>query len=109
MRKFKILFWILAALAILFVIVNILFAIYAPKIVEDQIRKNLKVKASLGKISLSPPFTITLERLEIGSLANIKKISFSPNLIALIFGKVVIHGLTITEPVINLSSPRMVN
>lgn len=87
---------------VLFVIASILVGVYAPKIVEDQIQQNLKVKASLGKISLSLPFTITLERLEIGSLANIKKISFSPNLVALLFGKVVIHGLTITEPVINL-------
>jgi uncharacterized protein involved in outer membrane biogenesis len=102
MRKFKVLFLILAALLAFFVIASILVGIYAPKIVEDQIRQNLKIKASLAKISLSLPFTITLEKLEIGNLANIKKISFSPNLIALLFGKVVIHGLTITEPVINL-------
>jgi len=102
MKKFKVLFWILAVLLALFVIASILVGVYAPKIVEDQIRQNLKVKASLGKISLSLPFVVTLERLEIGDLASIKKISFSPDLIALIFGKVVIHGLTITEPVINL-------
>jgi len=102
MKKLKVLFWILAVLLAIFIIASILFGIYAPKIVEDQIRQNLKVKTSLGKINVSPPFTITLERLEIGSLANIRKISFSPNLIALLFGKVVIHGLTVTEPVINL-------
>ena len=101
-KIFKVLFIIIVIFAVIFFIASILFAVYAPKIVEGQIQQNLKVKASLGKISLSIPFTITLERLEIGSLANIKKISFSPNLIALLFGKVVIHGLTITEPVINL-------
>jgi len=102
MKIFKVLFIIVAIFLVIFLVASILFAVYAPKIVEDQIRQNLKVKASLGKISIILPFTITLERLEIGSLANIKKISFSPNLIALIFGKVVIHGLTIIEPVINL-------
>jgi len=103
MRKiFKVLFIIAVIFTAIFLIASILFAIYAPKVVEDQIRQNLKVKTSLGKISLSMPFTITLEKLEIGSFADIKKISFSPNLIALLFGKVVIHGLTITEPVINL-------
>ena len=102
MKKVKILFIIIAAFMTIFVVISILFGLYAPKIIEDQIRQNLKVKASLGKISVRVPFTITLEKLEIGNLANIKKISFSPNLIALLFGKVVIHGLTITEPVINL-------
>ncbi|MFA6130060.1 MAG: DUF748 domain-containing protein [Candidatus Omnitrophota bacterium] len=101
-KIFKVLFIIIVILVAIFLVASVLFAVYAPKIVEDQIRQNLKVKTSLGKISLSMPFTITLEKLEIGSLANIKKISFSPNLIALLFGKVVIHGLTITEPVINL-------
>ena len=101
-KKFKVLFLICAIFLVIFIIAGILTGVYAPKIVEDQIQQNLKVKASLGKISLSLPFTITLEKLEIGDLASIKKISFSPNLIALIFGKVVIHGLTITEPVINL-------
>ena len=102
MKKLKVLFIIVVIFVAIFLIASVLFAVYAPKIVEDQIRQNLKVKTSLGKISLSMPFTVTLEKLEIGSLANIKKISFSPNLIALLFGKVVIHGLTITEPVINL-------
>jgi uncharacterized protein involved in outer membrane biogenesis len=101
-KKFKVLFLICAIFLVIFIIAGILVGVYAPKIVEDQIQQNLKVRASLGKISLSLPFTITLEKLEIGDLASIKKISFSPNLIALIFGKVVIHGLTITEPVINL-------
>jgi uncharacterized protein involved in outer membrane biogenesis len=101
-KIFKVLFIIVAIFLVIFVVASILFGLYAPKIVEEQIRQNLKVKASLGKISITPPFTITLESLEIGSLANIKKISFSPNLIALLFGKVVIHGLTIVEPIINL-------
>ena len=102
MKIFKVLFIIVTVFLAIFLVASILFAVYAPKIVEDQIRQNLKVKASLGKISIIPPFTIVLERLEIGSLASIKKISFSPNLIALLFGKVVIHGLTVSEPVINL-------
>ena len=101
-KKFRVLFLLLAVFLAIFVIASILVGIYAPKIVEDQIQQNLKVKASLGKISLSLPFTITLEKLEIGNLASIKKVSFSPNLIGLLFGKAVIHGLTITEPVIYL-------
>jgi uncharacterized protein involved in outer membrane biogenesis len=101
-KKFKVIFLIGAVLLIFFFLANILIGIYAPKVVEQQIEQNLKLKASLGKIGLSLPFTVTLERLEIGNLASIKKISLTPDLIALLFGKIVIHGLHIVEPVINL-------
>jgi len=101
-KKFKVIILILAVLFVIFITANILLGVYAPRIVEQQIQQNLKLKASLKKISLSPPFTITLENLEIGNLASIKKISLSPNLIALLFGKIVIHGLNIIDPVINL-------
>lgn len=101
-KKFKVIIWILAVLFVIFIAADILIGAYAPRIVEQQIQQNLKLKASLKKISLSLPFTITLENLEIGDLASIKKISLSPNLIGLLFGKIVIHGLNIVDPVINL-------
>ncbi|MHB8154797.1 MAG: DUF748 domain-containing protein [Candidatus Omnitrophota bacterium] len=101
-KKYKIIFWIGGIFLVFFVLANILIGVYAPRIIEQQIGQNLKLKASLGKISLSLPFTINLEKLEIGNLASIKKISLSPNLVALLFGKIVIHGLNIVEPVINL-------
>jgi uncharacterized protein YneF (UPF0154 family) len=101
-KKLKILLIIIAIFLAIFVVAGIFVGIYAPKIIEDQIQQNLKVKASLSKVSLNLPFTINLEKLEIGNLASIKRISFSPNLAALLFGKIVIHGLNIVEPVINL-------
>ena len=101
-KKYKIIVLICGIFLVIFLVANILIATYAPGIVQQQIQQNLKLKASLGKISLSLPFTITLEKLEIGDLASIKKISLSPNLVALLFGKIVIHGLNIVEPVINL-------
>jgi len=101
-KKYKIIFWILGIFLVFFFVANIFIGVYAPRIIEQQIQKNLKLKATLSKVSLSLPLTIILEKLEIGDLASIKKISFSPNLIALLFGKIVIHGLNIAEPVINL-------
>jgi len=101
-RKFKIIILIIAVLFIAFIVADILIGIYAPRILEQQIEQNLKLKASLRKISLSLPFTITIEDLEIGSFASIKKVSLSPNLIGILFGKIVIHGLNVVEPVINL-------
>jgi len=100
--KFKIIIWVFAVLLVIFLVASILTAVYAPRIVEQQIEQNLKLKTSLRKIRLSLPFTITLEGLEIGDLASVKKISLSPNLIGLLFGKIIIHGLNVVEPVINL-------
>jgi hypothetical protein len=101
-KKNKIILWSCGIFLAIFLAVNILIGVFAPGIVEQQIQQNLKLKSHLGKISLSLPFTITLEKLEIGNLASIKRISLSPNLVALLFGKIVIHGLNIIEPVINL-------
>lgn len=100
--RFKVIIWILVIFLVVFLVANIFIGTYAPKIIEQQIQQNLKLKASLRKVSLSIPFTINLEKLEIADLASIERISFSPNLIALIFGKIVIHGLNIVDPVINL-------
>jgi len=105
-RKFKIIFWICGIILVFFVAANILLGAYAPGIVQKQLEENLKLKCSLGKISLSLPFTITLEKLEIGDLASIKQVSFSPNLAALLFGKIVIQGLNIVDPVINLEQSK---
>lgn len=101
-KKFKVMFLLLAVLLVIFLAAGILVGIFAPKMVERGIEQNLKVKASVGKISLSLPLTLTIQRLEIGKFASIKKLSFSPNLVSLLFGKVVIHGLSVVEPLVNL-------
>jgi len=101
-KKSRFIILILAVLIIFFIAANIIVGSIAPRIVERQIEDNLKLKSSIGKISLSLPFVINIEKAEIGNLARIKKISFSPNLISLLFGKIVIHGLNIVEPVVNL-------
>ena len=102
-KKFKILFLVCVIILLaIFILANILLRVYVPRIIESQIEQNLKLKSSIDKISLNAPFTITIEKIELANLASIKKISFSPNLIAFLFGKIVIHGLNVVEPVINL-------
>ncbi|MDD5060401.1 MAG: DUF748 domain-containing protein [Candidatus Omnitrophica bacterium] len=101
-KKSRVIILILAVLIIFFIAANIIVGSIAPRIVERQIEENLKLKSSIGKISLSLPFIINIEKAEIGNLARIKKISFAPSLISLLFGKIVIHGLNIVEPVVNL-------
>jgi hypothetical protein len=100
--KHKIILWCTGIVLVFFLVSNIVIGILAPRMIERQIQQNLKLKASVGSVSLSFPFRISLAKLEIGDLLSIKKLSFSPNLVALLFGKIVIHGLNIVEPVINL-------
>ncbi len=101
-KRYKIIFWLFSILLGFFLLAQILITTYAPRIIEQQIERNFKLKASLGSISIRLPFTIILERLEIGDLASIKRVSLSPNLLAWVFGKFVVHGLRIIEPRINL-------
>jgi len=102
MKKFKVIIWICVVFLIIFFVAGILVALYAPKIIEQQIQQNLKLNVSINKVSLSLPFTVTLTKIEIADFVSIKEISLSPNLIALLFGKIIIHGLNVVEPVINL-------
>jgi len=49
-KKFKILFLIFAVFLAIFVVASILVAVYAPKIVEDQIQQNLNLFNPLKQI-----------------------------------------------------------
>ena len=98
----KIIFWFLAIFIAVFIASSVYIALYGKKIVESQIEQNLKMKASIGSIGLSIPFSVHLTNLEIGNLLRVEKISATPSILALIAGKMVLSGLTIIEPVINI-------
>ena len=101
-RLMKILIWILGIFALIFVIATIIIALYGKKIVESQIEQNLKMKARLGGMSLSFPFTVNLNNLEIGTLFKAAKISISPNIFSLFPGKLVLGKVVLIKPQINL-------
>ena len=98
----KIFICAVALLIVLFVIASALVALYGKKLAESQIEKNLGMKASIGNISLRLPLALTLRKLEIGNLFKAEKISFSPNLLGALAGKVVLDGLSIIDPVVNI-------
>ena len=52
-KKYKVLLWICGVIIAFFVLANILLGAYAPKIIQQQIEQNLKLKANLGKVSFS--------------------------------------------------------
>lgn len=98
----KIIIWVLAVFIVLFVCASILVMLFGRKIVEGQIEQNLKMRASLSGISLSMPFSVHLSNLKIGDLFSAEKISATPSIPALLAGKVVLSGLTLINPVINI-------
>jgi len=103
LKKFKWVIILLAFFLVIFIVVNILFAIFARQIVIDQIQDNLKLPAKLASISLSLPLCVNLSGLEVGSLAKVKKLSVSINPLGFLAKKVVISNLSMLEPQIFLT------
>ena len=86
----KIIISSLAIFLAIFIASSIYIALYGKKIVESQIEQNLKIKASIGSIGLSIPFSVHLTNLEIGNLLRVEKIYATPSILALIAGKIVL-------------------
>lgn len=80
----KIAIWILLILFAIFISCSIAIALYGKRIVVNLIEQNLKMKASLGGISLGLPFSINLTNLEVGNLLKADTISVSLNRLTLI-------------------------
>jgi hypothetical protein len=98
----KIIIWVLSLLTVAFICSGIAIALYGKNIVVSQIEKNLKMKASLASMSLSLPFNINLTDVKIGNLLAADRIIVSPNILGVFSGKIILTGLTIINPVINI-------
>ncbi|MCK9603213.1 MAG: DUF748 domain-containing protein [Candidatus Omnitrophica bacterium] len=102
MKKIKILVGVLAVILVLFFALSIVVSLHGKKFIESRIEQSLKMKVSLGKISLGFPLSVNIKNLELGNIFKADVVSFSPNLLGLMAGKVVLDGVTITRPLINL-------
>ena len=98
----KKLLWAVAVIALIYGILNLAFLFFAKKITESQIEKTLKVKISIGKVTLSFPLSIALSRVEIEGLLKADSISFSPSILGFFAGKVVLNELKIIRPQITI-------
>jgi len=98
----KILLWLIAVIFSLFIIANIAVSVFAKQIVVKQIEQNLKTPAKLGRIGVTFPLSINLYKLEIGNLFKADEIAVSPNLLGFLAGKIVLSGVTLVNPQINL-------
>lgn len=101
-RAHKIIIWIVAVIIAIFVILNLTVPFFAKKIIVEQIEENLKLKASLGGINITPPLSVNLINLKIGNLFKADRISVSPNILGVFAGKIILSGVTLVNPVITL-------
>jgi hypothetical protein len=87
---------------VVFTTACILVALFGKNIIVSQIEQNLNVKAGLSAVQLRFPFKISLVKLTVGDLFKAERVSFSSNLLGFFAGKIIIDGLTLVEPEINL-------
>ncbi|MFA5275861.1 MAG: DUF748 domain-containing protein [Candidatus Omnitrophota bacterium] len=98
----KILIWFLALFILIFIIATVIIALYGKKIVESQIEKNLNMETHLSSMSLSLPFTVNLNNLEVGKLFKADKILISPNIFSLFPKKLVLGKVVLVKPLVTL-------
>lgn len=101
-KALKIAIWILAVLILFFAALNIFLRVFGRAIIVSQIEKNLKAEVKLASLQIGLPLSITLNGLEIRGLIKADKISFSPSLLAMMAGKIVLGNLRVTKPRITI-------
>lgn len=90
--------WILIILSALYIIANIALGVFGKAIIISQIEKNLKLKASLARVSISFPLSINISKLEMGDLLKADTVSVSPSILGFLAGKIVLNKLRIVNP-----------
>lgn len=98
----KVVIWVLVIIFAVFISCSIAIALYGKKTAVNLIEQNVKMKASLGDISLRLPFTINLTNIEVGNLFKADRVSANPSILGFFAGKIVLNRLTLINPVINL-------
>lgn len=101
-KKIRVL--IIAAVSILFIFIMLAVGVgmFGKRIIIGQLQQNLKTKVTLESISLNLPLSVHLKKLTIGDFFQADKISFSPNLFGLLFGKIVLDDLSVAKPALNI-------
>ena len=99
----KVIIWILAVILAVFLVLDVIFILFGKTIVAGQIEKTLKLKASLGSLTVRFPLTVSFKDSEIKDLIKADSISLSPSLLGFLVGRVVLNNLAIERPVITVS------
>jgi uncharacterized protein involved in outer membrane biogenesis len=102
----KIIIWVIVVITVIFIILNLIVPSFAKKIIVEQIEANLKVRASLGGVNITPPLSINLIDLKVGDLFQADRVSVSPNILGFFAGKIVLSGVALINPVITVEQSK---
>lgn len=106
-RIIKFIFFIIVAVVLILVTLNLILSLFANKLIAGQLEKSLNVPVSLKRASIAPPLLINLDSLNIGDLFSSERISVSPNILGLLSGRVVLNSITLVNPVLTLEQSRL--
>jgi uncharacterized protein involved in outer membrane biogenesis len=105
-KRNKVIIWIIGTIACLFILLNAALPLFAKRIIIQQIEENLSVKASLYRVSITPPLSVNLIKLKIGDIFEADRVSVSPSLLGLLVGKLVFSSVEIINPVIVINQSK---
>lgn len=93
---------ILIIMAALYLLANAAFGVFGKAVIIRQIEKNLKLRASLARVSIGFPLSVTISKLEVGGLFKADTVSVSPSILGFLAGKIVLNELRVMNPEIEL-------
>jgi len=92
---YKVLLWVLIVAVVMFFVSAVLVAMFGKKIIEAQLTEQLKAKTTFKSVSLGMPFSINVSDLKVENLFSAERISFYPDLPALLGKKVSLYNLNV--------------
>jgi hypothetical protein len=98
----KIIIWVLLSAGALILAATLFAFLFGKDILSGQIERSLKVRSSMESLYFRPPLGARITKLKIGDFFSAKEVSFSVNPLGFFAGKIILDGLTVTEPVISL-------
>lgn len=101
-KRAKRFIWILAVIIAIYLVSNIAFIVFGKAIVISQLEKNLKMKATLERVTLGFPLSINISKLKVEDLLKADSISVSPSILGFLTGRIVLNGLSINRPEITI-------
>ncbi|MBM3244602.1 MAG: DUF748 domain-containing protein [Candidatus Omnitrophica bacterium] len=105
MEKFiKILIALLVVTGIIIAVFAGIVTVKGKDIITAQLEKNLKTDVKIDKVSFAIPLSVKIEGLEIGDFFKAGQIIFSPNLAGVFAGRIILNGVNIMRPEINLKT-----
>lgn len=101
-RKNKVLIALVLVVVISFAASSAVVSLFGKNFIEHKLTAALGTKVTLGGISLNFPLTIHIKDIRIGELFRAERLSFSPDILGALSARVVVSGLTVINPVVNL-------